>query len=79
MMNMGMLGVNEAALAARLKEEQEWESRPIFEICCQCGEPIRCSTERFMGDYYIETEDGCVHEDCWTAYGESKLQEAKGK
>lgn len=72
-----LTGINEAALTAREREEAELEkAMPIVGYCCQCEEPIRGHTDSLEGDYYIESEDGLVHWDCWDAYGETKKKEA---
>lgn len=71
-----MDGINEAALAAREREEAEWENRPIIGYCAACGEPIRGKTERWEGDWYVDSPDGPIHwDDCWMNYGESLLKE----
>ena len=72
-----MMGINEAALTVREREEERLiRSMPIKGICCQCEEPILGHTDSLEGDWYIETEDGLVHWDCWDAYGKSLRKEA---
>ena len=67
---------NLQALAEMEREEIEWENRPTVEICAFCGEPIKGRTERWEGDWFVDSPDGPVHWDCWTKYGESLLKEA---
>lgn len=72
---MPELDVNTVALARREKEEAEWESRPFVDWCIFCGEAIKGQTERYEGDWYVDSPDGPVHWDCWEKYGESLLKE----
>ena len=72
---MPELDGNAVALAQREREEAEWEKRPVIAICAHCYLPIRGRTEKFEGDWFVETEDGPVHWDCWDEYGSERIKE----
>lgn len=42
--------------------------------CIQCDGDILKETGLYEGDWYIETEDGLVHEECWAEYGRDKRE-----
>lgn len=68
------MGINEAALADRIRREAQEEKMPVIANCIQCGRPIFEGTETLEGDDYVETEDGPVHWDCWDDYGRSVMK-----